>query len=850
MKHLLTYISLLVVLTLFGGCTDKLLVDGGNIDFDEGHLTECKLGLTVGDFAVSNSTRAADPDDIKDTATEQESKIDNIWVFQYNESGSILIKPRYYTMASKDTETGNWLVLLKDGVKNTTIYVVANTNDSTWAQTLTDFDTLDKLKAQTLPNPDPIIVSESSDFLIPMQGSVTEATSVYGRQIDVAVERMFAKLIISAKMVKDSMNLMSIEVNNIPWTCRVASRSCADTDADAEKVAATDYPTASSSWITRSLNTKDIDTGAVEDNDKLVKPTTDYVLYIPENIQGEVDDADKMAATNIPAYALTVRYHLDVNIPDEVEGSETATLQGEAEVFPGGNTTTNFNIKRNRVYKITGAFRTTGFFIPSPASNCFIVKPGESLVFWPYYRLEKGGGYDIKDYLNPTVDSLAIDSVKILWQDKNVIGDNSNYDKVTWTSDINSGSYDYQRDHFKIRVKTQSEGNALIAAYNKKGEIVWSWHIWVTGNDPGNVGNAIRYTTYEWDLDSIHTDKRVPGYQVMPCNLGAKAFEDTGRGKDGQLAKGLLYQWGRKDPFPPIISNSSTYNNAAYNDTNVGIHYANDNSTNVGKTSNVSDTTKLFHSEYSSKVGTIKYAIQHPTVFLRGVDNSSDYRGQASYTDNDDWLKKRDNKLWGALDPEDPSNIDSLKVAENGNGGGKPYAYVYRCKDGRDFYGEKSIFDPSPTGWRVPSNELWMGFTKNGANPTGVVWVSYLSTLDEWKYWVNFDPDRSNNYGMYMYLEGWQSGSGSYFPTQGLRRPSGNCYRGEACGNYHCASAASHGLTFPLHVHHYLTYPSPRTASSGRSCHYVSHFNVFECGIPSYHKRAVAGPIRCVRDRR
>lgn len=50
-----------------------------------------------------------------------------------------------------------------------------------------------------------------------------------------------------------------------------------------------------------------------------------------------------------------------------------------------------------------------------------------------------------------------------------------------------------------------------IAAYNSQGEIVWSWHIWVTENDPANVSSAVTYSTYAWNEDGINTAIRVPG---------------------------------------------------------------------------------------------------------------------------------------------------------------------------------------------------------------------------------------------------------------------------------------------------------------------------------------------------
>lgn len=73
--------------------------------------------------------------------------------------------------------------------------------------------------------------------------------------------------------------------------------------------------------------------------------------------------------------------------------------------------------------------------------------------------------------------------------------------------------------------KSLAEGNLVIAARNTYGTILWSWHIWVT------------------DKMTKHVYNNNTG-DVMPRNLGALS------GKAGEAgSSGLLYQWGRKDPF-------------------------------------------------------------------------------------------------------------------------------------------------------------------------------------------------------------------------------------------------------------------------------------------------------------
>ena len=60
----------------------------------------------------------------------------------------------------------------------------------------------------------------------------------------------------------------------------------------------------------------------------------------------------------------------------------------------------------------------------------------------------------------------------------------------------------------------------------KDGAILWSWHIWYPEAEVAGLNSKT-------------------GYEVMNMNLGA--MHNT-PGDVGSY--GLLYQWGRKDPFP------------------------------------------------------------------------------------------------------------------------------------------------------------------------------------------------------------------------------------------------------------------------------------------------------------
>ena len=133
------------------------------------------------------------------------------------------------------------------------------------------------------------------------------------------------------------------------------------------------------------------------------------------------------------------------------------------------------------------------------------------------------------------------------------------------------------------------EGNAVIAAKDAKGSVLWSWHIWLTDKPEGQ--------TY-FNNAGI----------VMDRNLGATSATPGDAG-----ALGLLYQWGRKDPFLGSSSTGSAMVAASMH----------------GNWQNV---------QSSSATGTIAYTIAHPTTFIyQNINNNDWYYSSTSATDNTRW---------------------------------------------------------------------------------------------------------------------------------------------------------------------------------------------------------------------
>jgi len=186
---------------------------------------------------------------------------------------------------------------------------------------------------------------------------------------------------------------------------------------------------------------------------------------------------------------------------------------------------------------------------------------------------------------------------------------------------------------------TLNNGNAVIAVKDNLGNILWSWHIWVCK-----------------DFDPVKTAqvyKNNAGI-MMDRNLGATS---TTPGNVHTL--GLLYQWGRKDPF---LSSSDISNSIV------------SASTIIWPTSVLSDNNN----------GTIAYSLTHPTTFIAHNSKNYDwyYTGSSS-TDNTRWNTEKsiyDPCPQGWRVPDD--DYDMIEYARFGGVWTKAFAYNSKFYDG------------------------------------------------------------------------------------------------------------------------------------------------------------------------
>ena len=205
---------------------------------------------------------------------------------------------------------------------------------------------------------------------------------------------------------------------------------------------------------------------------------------------------------------------------------------------------------------------------PLKNSNCFVISKAGSYSFAP-----------LKGESSESVGDVV--AAEVLWESFGT--DNS----IKAGALIKSVSY---KDGEIIFKATDKKGNALIAAKDINGEILWSWHIWMT-DEPKESKYANGAGT------------------VMDRNLGATT-SITGH----PTALGLLYQWGRKDPFGGSSSTDAS----------------------IEARSTLPSGHPIVQSD--KKKGKVEYAIANPTTFISYNYSNYDwfYTGDKS-TDNTRW---------------------------------------------------------------------------------------------------------------------------------------------------------------------------------------------------------------------
>lgn len=200
------------------------------------------------------------------------------------------------------------------------------------------------------------------------------------------------------------------------------------------------------------------------------------------------------------------------------------------------------------------------------------------------YIISEAGPYRFRMFKGNSSESVgSVSKVEVLWESFGT-------SVKTWEGDLITDVL-YRNGYIVFETTdTFTEGNAVIAARDSRGRILWSWHIWMT-DEPDECVYA--------NNAGVMMDRNLGATSATPGEVGAL---------------GLLYQWGRKDPF-------------------IG-------SSTVNRTTEAKSTGTFNQIRSTETTGTISYATEHPMTFI--TYNSL----------NDDWYytgtRTTDNERWGS----------------------------------------------------------------------------------------------------------------------------------------------------------------------------------------------------------
>lgn len=398
-----------------------------------------------------------------------------------------------------------------------------------------------------------------------------------------------------------------------------------------------------------------------------------FSTYLPVNLRGISDSDESKDKAKYAPYAAT--YLLVSALYEDKQITYTFYL--------GDNPTNDYNIAAGYHYKYDFMIKEVG---DSDSDS--------RVEFWDNVDFTDTRKYDAANsyILNPMPAGcgmrrfrIPISQIAAFWGNNGYENDSRHSDAASFDCVIMASDFELDDNKFRIvkskinasegffevEVAPGMEGNVIIGVGTSVGgsfTASWSWHLWITDYNPyscfefgdGIVGQYVYPVSGGYVHRYADDPSKSPTYWGKDANARQYMMDrNIGSFSDEKFpvdTRGLLYyQYGRKDPF--FFEDSYKY---------------------LINQSSLTPPSETYNN--IKEYGAVKYSVINPLEMIIG------------------------NQRW----TEEEKYI------------GKSGTYnTISWNDKHATEGKKSIFDPCPPGFKVPSEDVWNGFLAQGtAYPT------------------------------------------------------------------------------------------------------------------------------------
>lgn len=726
-------------------CTDGLTGDWTSTEEDEGlcyFKVEYQVAEEISIGGQEKTTRSAPTD-------TNEKKVTNLWVFQFDgldDSSVLLTKPRYVE-ASADGEVV--IGAIPSSVPHRLLFV-ANTNLSSinWEVTkgITTYQEIVR-KSGNWYKESETYGQENKNLLMcgKLDGVIT-----LNSKLKPILQHAVAKIKLELK-VKSGMpyKVNTVRLCNVPAKIYWFEPSLPQSENDLfpKLLESTYWTTSSETLFPEGENSQT------------------YVWYMPCNRRGISSSVSPLDKNR---HALGGATYIEIGVTDTGGGD---VIGRTYRVYPGGNLTNDHNLKSNYTYDLNftltegtpddSRVEISRNIVFTETSNSYLLNPppaGSNPVKFSIPVVDRVNMF----YGNPNYTSINNETgfsgynnvsqgweCRIIWCDNNKLFKPGDYHTASnGTLAITGYQGSGTQKHMEVTLPPltpEQYGNVLVGIYDRNadgsiGACRWSWHLWVTDYNP-NVDISIHPSQFVYN---------VPNGEVVRMPISLFGYRATTKGEDSNVSpgtgyprmyetseelnnalpyrkgyimdrdlgarmaagttyetQGLVYQYGRKDPFIILPE---------YYDGE-GKKYVTYNNKKLPTTGNNIIKVKITTS--GSALPTMSDLHKDPTSVYNG---SSDYVGVKG----------------GGTTPLEKLNELSFTWHDT------QLAYVSKITgQTADPWNQfrKSLFDPCPQGWQVLSRDMG-GETRS---------MSLINEFGDTNYAIPSSNAAQNSRGLYTY---------------------------------------------------------------------------------------------------